>query len=107
MTMYMNEMAALKCSKQTDAASFEEAHATGRLAFPIAASVKILRKKENDGKFELYVVDCDEQDYSSAPTSKALEMLKVFPLQRRQTTASETRSVEQPADTFLAASIKI
>ena len=105
MTMYMNEMAALKCSKQTDAASFEEAHATGRLAFPIAASVKILRKKENDAKFDLYVVDADEQDYCSAPTAKALEMLKMFPLHCRQTTAPETRGDEQPADIFLAASL--
>ena len=104
MTMYINEAAALKCSKQADSASFQEAHATGRLAFPIVASVKILRKKENNGKFELYVVDCDEQDYASAPTAKALEMLKL-PLHCRQTTGSESRSVEQPADIFLAASL--
>ena len=44
-TMYITEAAALKCSKQTDAASFEEAYNEGRLCFPIVSSVKIMRKK--------------------------------------------------------------
>ena len=96
MVMYITEAAALKCSKQLDAASFEEAHCAGRLSFPIAASVKILRKKEDNSKVEFYVVECDEQDYSCAPTAKTLELLNVLPRQTR------TSCVEQPADTFVA-----
>ena len=97
MTMYITEAAALKSSKQVGAASFEEAHRAGRLSFPIAASVKGLRKKEDNSKVEFYVVECDEQDYSCAPTAKTLELLNVLP---RQT---QTSCVEQPADTFVAA----
>ena len=99
LTMYITEAAALKCSKQLNAASFEEAHCTGRLCFPIAASAKILRKKENDIKVDFFVVECEEQDYSCAPTEKTLELLNLLP---RQT---QTGSVEQPADTFVAASL--
>ena len=36
MTLYMTELAAWKCSKQTDASSFEEAYLAGRLAFPLS-----------------------------------------------------------------------
>ena len=42
-TMYITEAAALKCSKQADVASFEDAHKNGRLCFPIVSSVKIMR----------------------------------------------------------------
>ena len=59
MTIYMTEQAALKCSKQTDANSFEEAHRAGRLAFPIASSVKIPRKKGNNSQLDYQFVDCD------------------------------------------------
>ena len=38
-TMYITEEAALKCSRQPDAASFEEAHNEGRLCFSIVSSV--------------------------------------------------------------------
>ena len=46
--MYMTEGAALKCSKQPDDATFEEAHNDGRLCFPIVSSTKIMRKKAED-----------------------------------------------------------
>ena len=97
MTMYITETAALKCSKQPDAASFEEAHRAGRLSFPIVASVKILRKKGDDSNVNFYVVDCEEQEYDSAPTTKTFDLLKLLPRQ------SKNDSVEQPADTFVAA----
>ena len=42
MILYMTEAAALKCSRHADAASFEEAHRAGRLAFPVVAAIKIL-----------------------------------------------------------------
>lgn len=96
-TMYITEAAALRCSKQPDAASFETAHSEGRLCFPIAASVKILRKKGDDGKVDYHVVECEEQDYACAPTTRALELLNLLSLQ--------DGSVEQPADTFLPASL--
>ena len=99
MTMFMTEAAALKCSKQPDAASFEEAHCAGRLCFPIVASVKITRKKADDSNVNFCVVDCDEQQYHSAPTTKTLDLLKLLPRQ------SQNGSVEQPADTFVAASL--
>ena len=79
LTMYITEAAALKCSKQLNAASFEEAHCTGRLRFPIAASAKILRKKGDDFKVDFFVVECEEQDYSCAPTDKTLELLNLLP----------------------------
>ena len=97
MAIYMTEAAALKCAGQANASSFEEAHRAGRLCFPIVASVKILRKKGDDSNFDYYVVDCGEQDYASAPTTKTLELLNLLPRQ------AQSSSVEQPADTFLAA----
>ena len=96
-TMYITEGAALKCSKQPDAASFEEAHNEGRLCFPIVSSVKIMRKKVEDSSVNFYVIDCQEQLYESAPTTSTLDLLKL--LQRN----SQNGSVEQPADTFVAA----
>ena len=44
-------------------------------------------------------MDCDEQQYHSAPTTKTLDLLKLLPRQ------SQNGSVEQPADTFVAASL--
>ena len=44
-------------------------------------------------------MDCDEQQYHSAPTTKTLDVLKLLPRQ------SQNGSVEQPADTFVAASL--
>ena len=99
MTLYMSEAAALKCAQQPDAASFQEAHCAGRLCFPIVASVKILRKKGGDSICSFHIVECEEQGYSCAPTTKALDLLELFP---RQT---QKGSVEQPADTFVAASL--
>ena len=97
MTIYMTEQAALKCSKQTDANSFEEAHRAGRLAFPIVSSAKVLRKKGDNSQADFQIVDCDEQDYAQAPTTKSLEMLTMLPRQVQKS------GVEQPADIFLAA----
>ena len=97
MTLYMTELAALKCSKQTDASSFEEAYRAGRLAFPIVSSAKILRKKGDNSKVDFFIVDCDEQAYASAPTTKSLEMLTMLPHQGQKS------GVEQPADVFVAA----
>ena len=95
--MYITEAAALRCSKQPDAASFETAHSEGRLSFPITASAKILRKKGDDGKVDYHIVECEDQDYACAPTVKALELLNVL--------SPQDGSVEQPADTFLPASL--
>ena len=97
MIIYMTEQAALKCSKQTSANSFEEAHSSGRLAFPVVSSVKVLRKKGDNSQVDLQIVDCDEQDYGSAPTTKSLEMLTMLPRQVQK------GGVEQPADIFVAA----
>ena len=97
--MYINEAAPLKCSKQPDIASFEAAHSEGRLCFPIVSSVKIMRKKVEDSSVNFYVVDCEEQRYESAPTTSALDLLKLLPRK------SQNGSVEQPADTFVAATL--
>ena len=97
MTIYMTEQAALKCSKQTDADSFEEAHRAGRLAFPIVSSAKVLRKKGDNSQVDFQIVDCDEQDYAQAPTTKSLEMLTMLPRQVQKS------GVGQPADIFVAA----
>jgi hypothetical protein len=96
-TMYITEAAALKCSKQADVASFEDAHKNGRLCFPIVSSVKIMRKKAEDSSVNFYVVDCEDQRYESAPTTSTLDLLKLLPR------TSHNASVEQPADTFVAA----
>jgi len=97
--MYITEAAAFKCSKQPNVASFEEAHSAGRLCFHIVSSVKIMRKKMDDLSEIFYVVDCEEQRYESAPTTSTLELLGLLP--RR----SQNGSVEQPADTFVAATL--
>ena len=44
-------------------------------------------------------MECEEQRYESAPTTSALELLKLFPRK------PQNGSVEQPADTFMAASL--
>jgi len=59
--------------------------------------MKILRRKGDDGKVDYHVVECEEQDYACAPTTRALELLNLLSLQ--------DGSVEQPADTFLPASL--
>ena len=97
--MYITEAAALKCSKQADAASFEEAHNEGILCFRIVSSVKIMRKKGEDSSVHVYAVDCKEQRYESAPTNSALDSLMLLPRK------SQNGSVEQPADTFVAATL--
>ena len=50
-----------------------------------------------DSSVNYYVIDCQEQLYESAPTTSTLDLLKL--LQRN----SQNGSVEQPADTFVAA----
>ena len=99
LTVPMTESAALKCAKQESAATLEAAHTTGRLCFPIVASVKIVRRKGADGGVDHYIVDADEQDYAEAPTTKALQL---FDMLHGQT---HNKSVEQLADTFLPASL--
>ena len=96
-TMYVTEAAALKCSNQPDVASFEDAHKQGRLCFPMVSSVKIMRKKVDDSSVNFHIVECEEQRYESAPTTCALELLKLLPRM------PQNGSVEQPADTFVAA----
>ena len=98
-TMYIIEAAALKCSNQPDVASFEDAHKEGRLCFPIVSSVKIMRKKVDDSSVNFYIVQCEEQRYDSAPTTSALELLRLLPRK------PQNGSVEQPADTFVAATL--
>ena len=44
---------------------------------------------------DFFIVDCDEQAYASAPTTKSLEMLTMMPHQGQKT--------PQPADVFVAA----
>ena len=56
-------------------------------------------RRGGDSTISFYIVECEEQEYSCAPTEKALELLELFP---RQT---QNGSDEQPADTFLAASL--
>ena len=56
-------------------------------------------KKADDSNVNFCVVDCDEQQYQSAPTTKTLDVLKLLPRQ------SQNGSVEQPAVTFVAASL--
>ena len=99
MTMPMTEAAALKCAKQESAAKLEAAHTEGRLCFPIVASVKILRKKGANARVDHCIVDADEQDYAQAPTTKTLDLFVVLHGH------THDKSVEQPADTFLPASL--
>ena len=95
--MYITEAAALKCARQPDVESFEPAHSEGRLCFFLVSSVKIIRKKVDDASVNFYVVDCEEQRYESAPTTSTLDLIKLLPRK------SQNGSVEQPADTFVAA----
>jgi hypothetical protein len=99
MSVYITQWAALQGSKETDAASLESAHREDRLSFPIVASVKVLRRRKDDNSVHLFIVDCAEQDYASAPTDKALALLTLLPRQ------AQNGTVEQPVDTFVAASL--
>ena len=56
-------------------------------------------KKVDDSNVNFFVVDCEEQQYQEAPTTKTLDLLKLLPRQ------SQNGSVEQPADIFVAASL--
>ena len=99
-SMYITEAGALKLSKQPDVDSFAKAHNEGRLCFPIVSSVKIVRKKAENSTVNFYVVDCEEQRYESAPTTSTFDLVKLLPRQ------AHSSSVEQPADTFVAAMLK-
>ena len=55
-------------------------------------------KKVDDSNVILYVVDCEEQRYESVPTTSTLDSLKLLP-------RTQNGSVEQPADTFVAATL--
>ena len=46
-----------------------------------------------------YVVECEAQRYDSAPTTSTLDLLKFLPRH------SQSGSVEQPADTFVGATL--
>ena len=95
--MFITDTVALKLSQQPDADKFAAAHNEGILCFPIVSSVKIMRKKTEDSTAIFYAVDCEEQRYESAATTSTFDLVKLLPRQ------SHSGSVEQPADTFVAA----
>ena len=101
MTMYMSEAAALECSNQATPELFEAAHAAGRLCFPIVSSVKIVRKPTGKGgAVDHHILQASEQELDAAPTTKTLTLFDILH------GPNLSSGVEQPADTFLVASLK-
>ena len=56
-----------------------------------------MRKTTESSSVNFYVVDCEEQRYESAPTTSTFDLVKLLPRY------SQNGSVEQLADTFVAA----
>ena len=91
-TLYITEDAAIKLSKCTDAAEFEQFHANGRLLFPLVASVKAWRRptrsaeqpasaqegRQNDNDFDCFIVDADDQDLLQAPSAASTVLLPML-----------------------------